>query len=64
MATLETKQFNYLAWLAGICAVVYLGGAVFALVTKTITFSEFATAVAVPLGPLIGWAARGAGVQK
>lgn len=64
METLDRKQFNYLAWLTGVCAVVYLAGAVFALVTKLITFADFAAAVAIPLGPLVGWAARGAGAAK
>lgn len=34
MATLETRQFNLLAWVLGICVLVLLGGALWALVTE------------------------------
>lgn len=61
---LEGRQFNLLAWVLGVCVLVYLGGAVFALVTDSIKFGEFAAAVGIPLGPMVGWAARGAGVAK
>lgn len=64
MATLETRQFNLLAWVLSICVLVLLGGAVWALVTERITFTVFAAAVGVPLGPLVGWAARGAVIPK
>lgn len=60
MATLETRQFNYLAWLTGIVVLVYLVGSTWALVTSLITFQDFVTAIGVPGLPLIGWAARGA----
>lgn len=62
--TLETRQFNLLAWVLSICLLALLGGAVWALVTERITFAVFATAVGVPLGPLVGWAARGAVIPK
>lgn len=64
MATLETRQFNLLAWVLGVCVLVLLGGALWALVTERITFAVFATAVGVPLGPMVGWAARGAVIPK
>lgn len=64
MATLETRQFNLLAWVLSICVLVLLAGAVWALVTERITFTVFAAAVGVPLGPLVGWAARGAVIPK
>lgn len=64
MATLETKQFNYLAWLTGVAVLVLLGGAVWALVTEQIMFSVFAATVGSPVSALVGWAARGAGVTK
>lgn len=62
--SIEVKQFNLLAWVLGVCVVVYLGGAVFALATGAIKFVDFAAAVGVPLGPMVGWAARGAAVSK
>jgi len=60
MATLEVKQFNLSAWLIGITALVYLGGALFALVTHQIVFAEFLAAVGTPLGGMTGWVARAA----
>lgn len=38
---LESKQFNYMAWLTGIAVLVLLGGAVLALVT--VSFQIWAT---------------------
>lgn len=60
MATLEVKQFNLSAWLTGITLLVYLGGALFALLTQQIDFVDFLAAVGTPLGGMTGWAARGA----
>lgn len=62
--TIETKQFNLIAWVLAVCVLVLLGGALWALVTERITFAVFASAVGVPLGPLVGWAARGAVIPK
>lgn len=62
--TIETRQFSLLAWILGVCILVYMGGAVFALVTGAIKFGEFSAAVGVPLGPMVGWAARGAMVAR
>lgn len=62
--TLETKQFNLLAWVLSICVLALVGGGVWALVTKQITFAVFSAAIGVPLGPLVGWAARGAVIPK
>lgn len=62
--TLEARQFSLLAWVLGICVIVYLGGALLALATGAIKFVEFSAAVGVPLGPMVGWAARGAMVAK
>lgn len=59
---LETRQFNYLAWLTGVAVLVLLGGAVWALVTEQITFAVFAATVGSPVSALVGWAARGATV--
>lgn len=64
MATLENKQFGYLAWLTGIAVLVLLGGAVWALVTEQITFSVFAGTVGTPVSALVGWWARGAAVGE
>lgn len=62
--TLELRQFNLLAWVLGVCVLVYLGGSVWALATEAIKFGEFAAAVGIPLGPMVGWAARGAAIPK
>lgn len=62
--SLETKQFNYLAWLTGMAVLVFLGGAVWALVAGDITFQVFAAAVGSPVSALVGWAARGAAIPK
>lgn len=62
--TLETRQFNLIAWVLALCVVALLGGAVWALVTERITFAVFSAAIGVPLGPLVGWAARGAVIPK
>jgi hypothetical protein len=56
--TLETKQFNLTAVSIGITLLVYLGGALFALVTQQIGFSEFLAAVGTPLGGMTGWVAH------
>lgn len=58
--SLEVKQFNLLAIVLTICILVLLGGALWALITERITFTVFSAAVGVPLGPMVGWAARGA----
>lgn len=57
--TIETKQFNFMAWMTGIAVFVFLGGAVFALVTHEITFPVFSAAVGSTVSALLGWAARG-----
>jgi hypothetical protein len=62
--TLESKQFNYLAWLTGVAVLVLLGGATWALVTKEISFAVFSAAVGSPVSALVGWAARGAVVPR
>jgi hypothetical protein len=62
--TLESRQFNYLAWLTGVGFAVLLGGALFALVTQQISFQVFAATVGSPVSALVGWAARGATVPK
>lgn len=60
--TIETKQFNFFAIGTGITLLVYLGGSVYALVTKDIAFPAFLAAVGTPLGAMSGWAAKGASV--
>lgn len=62
--SLEVKQFNLLAWVLSICVLALLGGALWALVTERITFAVFAASVGVPLGPMVGWAARGAVIPQ
>jgi hypothetical protein len=62
--SLETKQFNYLAWLTGVAVLVLLGGSLWALVTKQITYAVFAATIGLVVGPLVGWAAKGATVPK
>lgn len=57
--TIETRQFNFMAWMSGIAVLVFLGGAVFALYTHQITFDTFAAAVGSTVSALLGWAARG-----
>lgn len=58
--TIETKSFNFFAISTGLLLIVYLGGAVFALITKEINFSSFVAAVGTPLGAMSGWAAKAA----
>lgn len=57
--TLDAKQFNFVSVLTGIFTLVYLGGAIFALVTSAITFDRFLTVVGTPALPLFGYWARG-----
>lgn len=61
MAGLENRKFNLSAWLIGITLLVYLAGALFALVTHEIKYAEFLGAVGTPLGGMTGWIARGKG---
>lgn len=60
MATLETRQFNLSAWLTGVTLLVYMGGALYALVTHQIGFGDFIAAVGTPLGGMTGWVAHAA----
>lgn len=60
---LETRKFNYLAAITAMSVAVLLGGAVWALVDKQITFAAFAATVGSPVSALVGWAARGAVVE-
>lgn len=62
--TIETRQFNLLAWVLSVCVLALVGGAAWALVTERITFAVFSASIGVPLGPLVGWAARGAVIPK
>lgn len=62
--TLESKQFDYLAWLTGVAVLALLGGALWALITKEITFAVFSGVVGTPVATLIGWWARGAAVGE
>lgn len=62
--SLETKQFNYLAWLTGIAVVVLLAGSVWALVTGEISFAVFAATIGSPVSALVGWAAKGATIPR
>lgn len=61
---LETRQFNYMAWLTGIAVLALLGGALWALFTGAITFEVFASTVGTPVSAVVGWWARGAVVSK
>lgn len=56
------KTFNFFAIATGVTLLVYLAGAVFALVTKLIDFPAFMAAVGAPLGAMTGWAAKAATV--
>lgn len=56
---MNSKQWGFAAWLTGIVALVYLGGASYALATGQVSFKDFSAAIGIPLGPLIGWVARG-----
>lgn len=56
------KAYSLFAWSTGITLLIYLAGAMWALVTKEITFSVFIAAVAVPLSGMSGWAAKSASV--
>ena len=57
--TLESRQFDFVAGLTGVFAVVYMVGAIYALVTAGITFDTFLDVVGTPALPLIGWWAKG-----
>ena len=58
--TIETQRFNFFAWGTGITLLVYLGGALWALVTNEISFPIFIAAIGTPLGAMSGWAAKSA----
>lgn len=60
----ENRRFNLLAATLSVSLVVYLGGAVYALVALDIGFEAFAAAVGGPLGVMTGWAGRGAMVPQ
>lgn len=58
------QQFNFFAWAAGITLLVYLIGALYSLFVQNLSFGEFATAVAIPLSAMTGWAAKAAATPK
>lgn len=53
--TLEAKQLDVLTVLTGLFALVYIGGAVFALVTGAIDYDKFLAAIGAPALPLFGF---------
>lgn len=57
--TIEDKQIDFLSWLTGIVVLVFLGAAVYALVTRRIDFNVFSAAVGAPASALIGFWVRG-----
>lgn len=57
--TLESRQFDFVAGLTGVFALVYLAGAIYALMTTKISFDTFLDVVGTPALPLIGWWAKG-----
>lgn len=59
-----SKSFNFFAIAASITLLVYLGGAVYALVVQSLSFAEFGAAVGIPLGGMTGWAAKASNIQE
>lgn len=57
--TLDSKTFDFVSALTGVFALVYLIGAVYALVTGKITYDRFLEVVGTPALPLVAWWARG-----
>lgn len=57
--TIEAKQLDVLTVLTGLFAVVYIGGALFALVTGEINYDKFLAAIGAPALPLFGFWIRG-----
>lgn len=55
-----TKSFNFFAISTAVTLLVFLGGAVYALIVQAIDFPAFAAAVGAPLGAMAGWAAKAA----
>ncbi len=56
------RAYSLFAWSTGITLLIYLAGAMWALVTKEIEFAMFLAAVSGPLGVMSGWAAKAANV--
>lgn len=57
--TLESRTFDFVSALTGVFAVVYLGGAIYALVTGKITYDKFLDIVSTPASALAAWWAKG-----
>lgn len=57
-----SKSFNFFAISAGVTLLVFLVGALYALITQGLTFTEFGAAVGIPLSAMTGWAAKSASV--
>ncbi|MBC2731392.1 hypothetical protein [Thiobacillus sp.] len=57
--TLENRTFDFVSALTGVFALVYLGGAIYALVTGKIEYDRFLDIVGTPALPLVAWWAKG-----
>jgi hypothetical protein len=57
--TIESKQLDVLTVLTGLFALVYIGGALFALVMGKIDYDKFLAAIGAPALPLFGFWIRG-----
>jgi len=56
------KSYSLFAWSTGLILLIYLAGAMWALMTKEIEFAVFLAALSGPLGAMSGWAAKSASV--
>lgn len=56
---MDDRQYDFLSVLTGVVVLIFLGAAVYSLVTKQITFEVFAAAVGSPASALIGFWVRG-----
>jgi hypothetical protein len=57
--SIEAKQMDVVTVLTGLFALVYIGGALFALVTGAIDYAKFLAAIGAPALPLFGYWIRG-----
>ena len=57
--TIETKQLDVVTVLTGLFALVYVGCALFGLVTGAINYDKFLAVIGAPALPLFGYWIRG-----
>lgn len=57
--TIETRSFNFLAWLTGIVVLLYIGASIVALYRAQIDWQQFSGVVGPIAGLLLGYWVRG-----